>query len=119
MTWKKLIKFVKSGCKGCKHQDEDQDNSCGLIDCNMEATPEVLRETRTFLGNKLGLAWICEECGDAIVTNLFGEEDENEYRCNECKGIDDNGEVILTSNPLRQKLKDIDNKHKENSDEKT
>lgn len=88
MTWKELSKkIIKYGCRHCVQQGLNPNNPCLVLDCIREVKPEDLRE--------LNLAFLCEECKDNVVTNLFTEEGENEYRCNSCKNINDSGEKMV------------------------
>jgi hypothetical protein len=82
MTQKELINRIVKGCDNCPSQGSPAD-PCYQFGCDREITPEALRE--------IELAFLCEECEDMPVTNLFGDENNNEYRCNSCKKIDDEG----------------------------
>ena len=90
MTWQDIMLHLIYACRGCKRFDEENKICKTPFLCIREATPEILR--------KLNLAFLCEECGDMPVTNLFEnlfeDENDNEYLCNNCKGINDEGERL-------------------------
>ena len=79
-TCKNIINYVKTICMEIEcRQWNKSEKKCDTQHCIEEATPERMRE--------INLAFLCETCGDNIVTNLKKKEDGTIYECNDCKGL--------------------------------